>query len=49
MRYERERDQLVRFADNRLRKEGPDAVNGATARSTTPRASTGSSGLDPLV
>ena len=27
MRYERERDQLLRYADNRLRKEGPDAVS----------------------
>ena len=48
MHYERERDQLVRHADNRLRKEGPDAVN---RYSTVHNATSldGLVGLDPLV
>jgi hypothetical protein len=48
MDYVSERDQLYRYADNRLRKEGPDAVR------TYVTAKNGSSidgldGLDPLV
>jgi hypothetical protein len=48
MAYEGERDQLYRYADNRLRKEGPDAVR---AYVTTRNAASidGLTGLDPLV
>ena len=48
MRYEHERDQLLRFADNRLRKEGADAVR---RYSTVNNAESldGLLGLDPLV
>jgi len=48
MRFERERDQLLRFADNRIRKEGPDAVR---RYSTVSNASSidGLTGIDPLV
>jgi pyridoxamine 5'-phosphate oxidase-like protein len=48
MAYEGERDQLYRYADNRLRKEGPDAVR---AYVTTRNAESidGLTGLDPLV
>jgi hypothetical protein len=48
MEYDGERDQLYRYADNRLRKEGPDAVR---AYVTTRNAESidGLTGLDPLV
>jgi hypothetical protein len=48
MAYEGERDQLYRYADNRLRKEGPDAVR---AYVTTRNAESidGLTGLDPLI
>jgi len=48
MRYEHERDQLLRFADNRIRKEGADAVR---RYSTVNNAESldGLLGLDPLV
>ena len=48
MAYEGERDQLYRYADNRLRKEGPDAVRTYV---TTRNAESidGLTGLDPLV
>jgi hypothetical protein len=48
MDYVAERDQLYRYADNRLRKEGPDAVR---AYVTTKNAASldGLEGLDPLV
>jgi predicted pyridoxine 5'-phosphate oxidase superfamily flavin-nucleotide-binding protein len=48
MRFERERDQLLRFADTRRRKEGPDAVRAYT---TTRNAESidGLAGIDPLV
>jgi hypothetical protein len=48
MTYEQERDQLYRYADNRIRKEGPDAVREYV---TTENAESldGLSGLDPLV
>ena len=48
MAYEGERDQLYRYADNRLRKEGPGAVR---AYVTTRNAESidGLTGLDPLV
>ena len=49
MRYEHERDQLLRFADNRIRKEGRGRGAAATARSTTPTSLDGLVGLDPLV
>ena len=48
MRYEGERDQLYRYADNRLRKEGPDAVRGyVTSRNA--ESIDGLTGLDTLV
>jgi hypothetical protein len=48
MRYEHDRDQLLRFADNRIRKEGADAVR---RYSTVNNAESldGLLGLDPLV
>lgn len=48
MAYEGERDQLYRYAENRLRKEGPDAVRTYV---TTRNAESidGLTGLDPLV
>jgi hypothetical protein len=47
MRFERERDQLVRFADNRIRKEGPDAVRRyVTAHNA--RSIDGLAGVDPM-
>jgi len=48
MRFERERDQLIRFADNRIRKEGPDAMlRYSTANNT--ESIDGLTGIDPLV
>jgi hypothetical protein len=48
MSFVGERDQLYRYADNRLRKEGPDAVR--TYVSTKNASSIdGLTGLDPLV
>jgi hypothetical protein len=48
MAYEGERDQLYRFAENRLRKEGPDAIR---ARMSANNAASidGLDGLDSLV
>jgi hypothetical protein len=46
MRLERERDQLLRFADNRIRKEGPDAVRHYTAAHNT-ESIDGLAGIDP--
>lgn len=48
MAYEGERDQLYRFADNRLRKEGPDAVR-AYSTANNAESLDGLAGLDPLV
>ena len=47
MSYEGERDQLYRYADNRLRKEGPDAVR-AYVDANNARSIDGLDGLDPL-
>jgi hypothetical protein len=48
MAYEGERDQLYRYADNRIRKEGADAVRGyVTAKNGA--SLDGLPGLDPLV
>jgi hypothetical protein len=48
MDYVRERDQLYRYADNRLRKEGPDAVR-AYVSANNAESIDGLDGLDPLV
>jgi pyridoxamine 5'-phosphate oxidase-like protein len=48
MAYEGERDQLYRYADNRLRKEGPDAVR-AYVSSNNAESIDGLQGIDPLV
>jgi predicted pyridoxine 5'-phosphate oxidase superfamily flavin-nucleotide-binding protein len=48
MRYEGERDQLYRYAGNRLRKEGPDAVR-AYVTANNAESIDGLTGLDPLV
>jgi len=48
MSYESERDQLYRYADNRLRKEGPDAMR-AYASANNASSIDGLRGLDPLV
>jgi hypothetical protein len=48
MSYEGERDQLYRYADNRLRKEGPDAVR-AYVSANNASSIDGLCGLDPLV
>jgi hypothetical protein len=48
MAYEGERDQLYRYADNRLRKEGPDAVR-AYVSANNAESIDGLAGLDPLV
>jgi hypothetical protein len=48
MDYVRERDQLYRYADNRLRKEGPDAVR-AYVSANNAESIDGLTGLDPLV
>ena len=48
MRYERERDQLLRFADNRIRKEGADAVRRYSTANNA-ESLDGLLGLDPLV
>ena len=48
MSYEGERDQLYRYADNRLRKEGPDAVR-AYVSSKNASSIDGLCGLDSLV
>ena len=48
MAYEGERDQLYRYADNRLRKEGPDAVR-AYVTEKNAHSIDGLTGLDPLV
>jgi len=48
MDYVGERDQLVRYADNRIRKEGPDAVR-AYVTENNAESIDGLRGLDPLV
>jgi hypothetical protein len=48
MTYQGERDQLYRYADNRLRKEGPDAVR-AYVSANNAESIDGLKGLDPLV
>jgi predicted pyridoxine 5'-phosphate oxidase superfamily flavin-nucleotide-binding protein len=48
MTYEGERDQLYRYADNRLRKEGRDAVR-AYVSANNAASIDGLDGLDPLV
>jgi predicted pyridoxine 5'-phosphate oxidase superfamily flavin-nucleotide-binding protein len=48
MAYQGERDQLYRYADNRLRKEGPDAVR-AYVSANNAESIDGLEGLDPLV
>jgi hypothetical protein len=48
MDYVRERDQLYRYADNRLRKEGPEAVR-AYVTANNAESIDGLTGLDPLV
>jgi hypothetical protein len=48
MTYEGERDQLYRYADNRLRKEGPDAVR-AYITAHNAESLDGLPGLDALV
>jgi hypothetical protein len=48
MDYAGERDQLVRYADNRIRKEGPGAVR-AYATANNAESIDGLRGLDPLV
>ena len=48
MRFEGDRDQLLRFADNRLRKEGPDAVRRYTTENNGASID-GLAGIDPLV
>jgi Pyridoxamine 5'-phosphate oxidase len=48
MDYVGERDQLYRWTDNRLRKEGPDAVR-AYVSSNNAASIDGLDGLDPLV
>jgi hypothetical protein len=48
MTYEGERDQLYRYADNRLRKEGPDAVR-AYVSGNNAESIDGLTGIDPLV
>jgi hypothetical protein len=48
MTYEGERDQLYRYADNRLRKEGPEAVR-AYVSANNASSIDGLTGLDALV
>ena len=48
MAYEGERDQLYRYADNRLRKEGPEAMR-AYATTRNSESIDGLTGIDPLV
>jgi hypothetical protein len=48
MDYVGERDQLYRYADNRLRKEGPEAVR-AYVSANNASSIDGLTGLDPLV
>jgi hypothetical protein len=48
MSYDGERDQLYRYADNRLRKEGPDAVR-AYITANNAESLDGLPGLDALV
>ena len=48
MDYAGERDQLLRYADNRIRKEGPDAVR-AYVTANNAESIDGLRGLDPLV
>ena len=48
MSYEGERDQLYRYADNRLRKEGAEAVR-AYVSANNAASIDGLTGIDPLV
>jgi hypothetical protein len=48
MRFEGERDQLLRFAGNRLRKDGADAVRRYTTENNA-ESIDGLVGIDPLV
>jgi hypothetical protein len=48
MSYEGDRDQLYRYADNRLRREGPEAVR-AYVSANNAESIDGLTGLDPLV
>jgi hypothetical protein len=48
MAYEGDRDQLYRYADNRIRKQGPDAVR-AYVTAKNGASLDGLPGLDPLV
>ena len=48
MNYDGERDQLYRYADNRLRKEGPEAVR-AYVSANNAESIDGLDGLDSLV
>jgi hypothetical protein len=48
MAYESERDQLYRYADNRIRKQGEDAVR-AYVTAENGHSLDGLTGLDPLV
>ncbi len=48
MVYEEERDQLYRYADNRIRKRGPDAVREYVTVENAESVD-GLTGLDPLV
>lgn len=48
LRYERERDQLLRYADNRIRKEGADAVRRYSSINNA-ESLDGLRGIDPLV
>jgi hypothetical protein len=48
MTYEGERDQLYRYADNRIRKEGPDAVR-AYVSANNAESIDGLTGLDSIV
>jgi hypothetical protein len=48
MTYEQERDQLYRYADNRIRKHGPDAVREYVTVENA-ESLDGLAGLDPLV
>jgi hypothetical protein len=48
MVYEEERDQLYRYADNRIRKRGPDAVREYVTVENA-ESLDGLTGLDPLV
>jgi Pyridoxamine 5'-phosphate oxidase len=48
MRFERERDQLLRFTDNQVRKQGPDGPREYVTANNTASID-GLTGVDPLV